>query len=269
MNCMRQWEFLKKSFQMGRLSHGYIFSGNDSVGKKETALNLAQWINCEQRIRMEEPCSVCRICKAIEEQRFPDVTFIEPLASIESTEGKEIKISQIRDLRGHMSLGAWVSSYKTAIIEKADTMNPEAQSAFLKLLEEPKGNSLFLLLTDRAEMLFETIRSRTQEIKFYNFKQEKEVSSQISKNFERLGAASLQERFAFAKKLSESPEQLKITLECWLWHARRLLLEHIKQNSSQVPSLLRVVQTIQDISVVLANTNVNIRGALERIMLEL
>ncbi|MEK7510168.1 MAG: hypothetical protein AAB567_01240 [Patescibacteria group bacterium] len=264
---LHQWEFLRKSAELGRLSHAYIFSGNDREAKRDTAFRLAKFLNCEQQER--KPCDVCKSCKAIEGRRFPDVTFLKPAVDEEASWRKEeIKISQIRELSAYLSLGAWVSPWKIIIMEKAHAMNQEAQSAFLKLLEEPKGNTLFLLLADYSQILLDTIRSRAQEIKFYNFKQFSKASSESQKNFEKLHTLSIQERFVWAKKLSESPEHMQETLEDFLRYARIRLLEKVKENSGDVPKLLRTVRTIQGISFLLGSTNINTRLALERMLLE-
>lgn len=274
---MKQWDFLKKSFELEKLSHAYIFSGNDEAGKREIALKLAKFINCEQRSKSEKPCAVCRTCRAVQERRFSDVTFLQPEGTSDSTEasadkataGKEIKITQIRNLSAYLSLRAWMSSYKIVVIEKADAMNQEAQSAFLKLLEEPKGNTLFLLLAEHASMLFDTIRSRSQEIKFYNFTQALEPSDEIKKNFEKLRSTSLHDRFAYAKKLSDSSENAQETLRGWLQYARMLLLETMGKEPKEISSLVRTLKTIQDTAYLIQNTNVNLRLSLERVMLEL
>lgn len=264
---LHHWEFLRKCAELGRLSHAYIFSGNDREAKRDTAFRLAKFLNCEEQER--KPCDVCTSCKAIQGRRFPDVSFLEPLSAIQApSEKEEIKISQIRELSAYLSLGAWVSRWKIVIMEKAHTMNQEAQSALLSLLEEPKGNTLFLLLADYSQILLDTIRSRAQEIKFYNFKQFSNASSEAQKNFEKLCASSIQEQFAWAKKLSESPEHIQETLEDFLRCARIRLLEKVRESSGDVPKLVRQVRAIQGISFLLGSTNINTRLALERMMLE-
>lgn len=262
----KQWEFLRISAEFERLSHAYIFSGNNDERKQETALRLAQLINCECQNLNERPCGACRACIAVANRRFADVSFVEP----DTANGRrEIKISRIRGLSASLSLGAWVSPYKIAIISQAETMNQEAQSAFLKLLEEPKGNTLFLLLAEHAEMLFDTIRSRAQEIKFYNFRSPRRMLAGVRDDFEKLRGCTLHERFLYAKKLADAPEMMEHTLRAWLWAARELLLQMAKADSADAAKFARAVRTIQDGSFLIASTNVNRRLALERILLEL
>lgn len=266
-----QWKFLKRSAEFGRLAHAYIFSGNDRESKSAVAFRIAQLINCKQKNQLERPCHICAVCRAIERHSFSDVTCIEPDTKAESQSSRgEIKISQIRQLHAFFSLGSWVSPYKIAIIDQAHRMNPEAQSAFLKLLEEPKGNTLFLLLADHAEILFGTIRSRAQEIKFYNFKPSLRTPLQVKKNFESLRSETLSERFAYAKKLSEAPEDdIEETLEALLTAVRIRMLEEIKRNSQEIQHTARAAKAIQEISSVLETTNVNTRLALENLMLQI
>jgi DNA polymerase-3 subunit delta' len=52
------------------------------------------------------------------------------------------------------------------VVEEAELMNPQAQNAMLKTLEEPAGRTLIILLTDQPHALLPTIRSRSQLVRF-------------------------------------------------------------------------------------------------------
>jgi len=265
-----QWEFLKRSAELGKLAHAYIFSGNDTPAKEEMAFSLAKLINCERKDTNGSFCGDCSPCRAVQGKRHPDVSFVQPVVAPEAVALRpELKISQIRSLASYLNLGAWTSPCKIAIIHKAHTMNLQAQSAFLKLLEEPKGSTLFLLLAEYPHMLLDTIRSRAQEIKFYNFAQSLQVPREIKDRFDSLRKATIHEKFTYAKQLSESPDQIETTLEGWLRHARTLLNAQVQKDAEGAAALLRAVQTIQDVLPILQYTNVNARLALERIMLEI
>lgn len=264
---MKQWQFLQKSAELGKLAHAYIFSGNDKEGQEKTALYLILFLNCEQKASNGTPCQKCQSCRNIKARIHGDVTYVNPMSSSDRTERQEIKISQIRNLYSHLHLGAWSSPYKCVVMHEAHEMNTEAQSAFLKLLEEPKGNTLFLLLTSYPAMLLDTIRSRTQEITFYNFSK-KQISKDIEEELQKLQTSTIQERFAYAKNLADSPERISQTLLAWLEHTRYRLIAALK-NSEETEKLIFFIQAIQEIQPMLQNTNANARLALERIMLEL
>jgi len=278
VDYQKQWEFLKKSAELERLSHAYLFSGSERSGKKEVALQLCQLLNCERQLEAR-PCLECRVCLEIQENRHPDLTFIEPNPDSAASEKlrKEIPIGKIRQLAVYFSLAPYAAPFKIAIIDQAHAMNQEAQSAFLKLLEEPKGNALFLLLTQHPRMLLETIRSRAQEIKFFDPKplsvHQTPLCESAAKDLARLQAADFGERFEYAKNLADSPQQAAETLECWLLTLREQLLEESQHgtpyDSFSLSKLKKNLEIIQEISFLTSTTNVNLRLALERIMLEL
>ncbi len=243
---MRQQELLKKLAEQKKLSHAYLFSGNDHAQKEELVLALLEILSVQ----------------------LPDQMQISP--EEEGSEA-EITIAQIRSLTAFFSMSAWNSPCKAAILQGAHCMNWEAQSAFLKLLEEPKGNAVFFLLTEYPDELLSTIRSRVQEFKFYSFAPT-EIAERDIAEFEKLQKADLTTRFAHAKKLADPPaggEQITQTLHEWSMAARQLLHAAVKENPQAIPLLLGAIRAIQETAVLLRTTNVNPRLALEHIMLNL
>ncbi|PIP23493.1 MAG: DNA polymerase III subunit delta' [Candidatus Nealsonbacteria bacterium CG_4_10_14_0_2_um_filter_38_17] len=262
----KQWQFLKKSADLGKLSHAYLFQGQEQLGKRTLALEFVKYLNCEKSEK--RPCQTCRSCQDVQKGQYPDLVIIEP-------QGKEIQIAQIRELSWHLSLKPYSSSLKTVIIDNAHLMNQEAQSCFLKTLEEPKGNSLLVLITDYPEMLFSTILSRVQKIKFSSVSAE-EIKSYLKEkgyllktaeeivhfSFGRPGQAinfavdpqrleSYKEkikellkisnsdfslRFQYAKDLSENSAFVKDTLEIWLRFFRGMLINSISANPTIIKS---------------------------------
>src|SRR3989338_3596579 len=174
MRYETHWEFLKNSALLNKFSHAYILSGNDELGQQRLALHLSQLLNCGAR-KGGEPCQSCASCKCMQKRTHPDVVWI--------SETREIPIGAIRGLRNHFSLSSWQSPFKIAVIEKAHLMNTEAQSALLKLLEEPRRNVILLLLCEYPNLLLDTIRSRAQEMRWYSFP---ETSKDDGKDVEEL-----------------------------------------------------------------------------------
>lgn len=236
---INQESLLRKLAERRKLSHAYVFSGNDEAQKNQLVADLIAYLDVQ----------------------IADQVFLEPAQD-------EITISQIRDLSSILSMTAWSSPYKVALLRSAHTMNREAQSAFLKLLEEPKGDTVFFLLCEYPDMLLDTIRSRAQEFKFYSFAP-REVPHQTVLEFQKLQSADLVARFAYAKRLADTPEQILAALESLLLVARQLLHAAVKENVQTASSLVATIKTIQETSVLLRTTNVNPRLALERIMLNL
>ena len=172
----KQWQFLKRSVEMGNLSHAYLFSGQEKLGKKTLAFEFVKLLNCQNPNLAQKPCQECASCQEIQKslishtEQHPDLIIVEPKEFVSrksSLKKEEIKISQIRELMWKLSLRPFSAPFKTLIIDKAHRMNQEAQSCFLKTLEEPKGNAILILITEYPRMLLSTILSRVQEVKFY------------------------------------------------------------------------------------------------------
>lgn len=163
----KQFSLLKNSFLSNVLPHAFLFSGPEKIGKKRVAIEFAKFINCSQEDYQKRPCGKCRSCQTIEKNQFPDFLIIEPEAvSSRGINRKEIKIIQIRKMKEKLSLKRYSSPVKIVIIDDAHYLNQESQSALLKILEEPKGKVLIILITHLPHLLLPTIRSRVQEIKF-------------------------------------------------------------------------------------------------------
>ena len=287
----KQWQFLRKSLELGKRAHAYLFSGETQLGKKKFALEFAKLINGENF-----------------DFGHPDLILIEPY------EGREIQIIQIRELIQKLSLKPYSAFLKVAMIDQAHLMNSEAQNCFLKTLEEPKGNTILILITEAPETLFPTIRSRCEIIKFYpvkiseieNYLESQGISKEKSKAIARLslgrpglaidfltnpqklenqkkiieelikissGKTSLSLRFQYAKDLVMNPELSEI-LNIWLSYFRTLLLEQflppeVKKPEYSFSKLKNIIKQIQNTIFLISTKNINPRLALEILMLEL
>ncbi len=154
----KQWEFLKKKFESNQLSHAYLFVGPEEIGKRKVAFDFVKMINCEG----DDEKGECRNCKLIESEKHPDVLMVGI-----KEDKSEIEISQIREIQQFLNLKPYYSLFKTIIINEAEKMNQEAQSCFLKTLEEPKGKTIFILISSFPDIILPTILSRCQVLKFF------------------------------------------------------------------------------------------------------
>lgn len=136
-----------------KISNAYIFNGAKGCGKKTAARIFAASINCANFNK--GPCGICNSCKKIRLNANPDIVYIQ-------ADGKSIKIDQIRELISVTSVKPYENPYRVVIIENGDKMNHLAQDAFLKTLEEPEGNNVFIILTENYNSLHRTIISRCQ-----------------------------------------------------------------------------------------------------------
>ena len=141
----------------GAISHAYILEGPAGSGKHTLAREIATALSCEHRDAkgLSLPCNTCLTCRKITAGNSPDVI------TVTREEGKAtMGVDVIRALREDVPLYPNDLDVKIYIIEDAHTMTTQAQNALLLTLEEPPPFVMFLLLTERAELLLETIRSR-------------------------------------------------------------------------------------------------------------
>lgn len=156
---------LQASLSNRRLAHAYLFHGDARIGKRMTAVRLAQVLNCDRPVPTETPdsCGQCRSCLQIAAQTHPDYFVVEPDPEAATP---QIKIEQIRELEQQFVYRPLVGAQKICLIDDADRMTIGAANALLKTLEEPPGHSLFILITSRLHALPITIRSRCQALRF-------------------------------------------------------------------------------------------------------
>ncbi len=193
---------LARSVDSGRISHAQLFTGVAGTGALPLALAYAQYIHCTDR-RGGDSCGVCPSCRQVAALAHPDLHFVFPVNKQGKKSGEAVLSAEFmplwRDLfartGGYFSPQQWFdalnlgktlkgvistkeseeiirklsfksfeSAWKTMIVWLPETMNDEAANRILKILEEPWERTVFLLVSERPDMLLKTILSRTQEV---------------------------------------------------------------------------------------------------------
>ncbi len=174
-------EILKASLRHSAIAGAYLFVGQEGIGKCLAAINFAKALNCIEG--GNDPCERCASCMKITKKQHPDLHFIEP------EDSGAIKIDCIRELKKEMGLRPYEAKKKVFIINDAHELTPEAANALLKVLEEPARDSLIILVTAKPNLLFKTIISRCQVIKFYPLKRQ-ELEEILSREYhlDKMGA---------------------------------------------------------------------------------
>jgi DNA polymerase-3 subunit delta' len=164
-------EALRSAYAADRLPHGLIFAGPVGVGKATTAGVLGGVFLCENP-KGDDACGKCESCRVFAAGNHPDFHVItKELIRYHDKTGKskgiELSINVIRaELIEKASLKSSMGRGKVFLIEQAELMNPAAQNALLKTLEEPAGRTLIILLTDQPDLLLATVRSRSRIVRF-------------------------------------------------------------------------------------------------------
>lgn len=148
----RTTEGIKRQLAAGECSNSWLLLGPSGSGKRSTAMAMAAALNCP--VEPDVGCGDCSTCARIARARHPDVHHVVP-------EGPIIPVDVIREtVIPEAARSPFEGKRKVFIIEEAERMNPFAQNALLKTLEEPQPDTVFLLISDREEELLDTIRSR-------------------------------------------------------------------------------------------------------------
>jgi DNA polymerase-3 subunit delta' len=160
---------LARSVARNTLPPSLIFSGPAGSDMRETAIATAQAINCltptgagDER----DACGTCAACTRIARGMHPDVFVIVP------DEKGRVNIDQIRDVIDRAGYRPFEGRRRVVIIDEADTMLAPAQSALLKVLEEPPPATVFILVTARPDMLLPTVHSRCPRLRFQSAERE-------------------------------------------------------------------------------------------------
>jgi DNA polymerase III subunit delta' len=254
----KQWDFLKNKFESGQLSHAYLFAGAEGLGKKDFAKEFAGFMGC----------------------KFPDLMVVGP------EEGKEISIAKIREVQNFLAYKSYNGGFKIVIVDDAHLMNQEAQSCFLKTLEEPKGRTLMILVASKPDMLLPTIFSRCQTIKFLGkpvLSTEKvSKENKVLKDLLKAVSGELSEKFKYAKSLDFEEQNLTGILSPFEKYLRYLMLKKtgVQEKSSflemssvlenyPVSKIKQIIKMNAEILNKMLFTNANPRLALEILLMEI
>ena len=147
----------------GRIAHASLICAPAAEPALKKAGELAAAAVCSGEGK--KPCGVCRDCRKVRAGIHPDVITLSRLTDDKGRQKQNITVDQIRALSADAVVLPNEAARKVYIIEEAETMNPAAQNAALKLLEEPPANVVFLLCTTKPMQLLETVRSRCALVK--------------------------------------------------------------------------------------------------------
>ncbi len=171
---------LQRMVARERVPGALLFLGPHHVGKRTSALALAQALNCERPLvnaasagppeasaaggssggaAGPDACGACPSCRMIAAGSHPDVEVVAP-------EGQFIKIDQIRAVGDRLGLNPLQARRRFIVLAQAERLNVQAANAFLKTLEEPPADTTLALCAAETALLPETIVSRCLPVRF-------------------------------------------------------------------------------------------------------
>lgn len=158
-------QYISNAVKAGKVSHAYILNGEKGSGKKLLASLFSMSLQCRDREEDGDACGRCQSCKQAVNNNQPDII------NVTHEKPNTISIDDIREqVNQDITIKPYSSRYKIYIIADADMMTVQAQNAILKTVEEPPEYAVIMLLTENAETLLPTIRSRCVMLKLRNIK---------------------------------------------------------------------------------------------------
>jgi DNA polymerase-3 subunit gamma/tau len=167
---------LRNAVEQGKVHHAYLFVGSRGTGKTSMAKILARSLNCERGGPTVNPCGECESCLTIAAGSSIDV--------IEMDAASNRSVDDVRDLRERVAYAPTGGRWKVYILDEAHMLTKEAWNAFLKTLEEPPPNTVFVLATTESHKVMATIADRCQRFDF-----QRPSLEQISEVLQRVSAA--------------------------------------------------------------------------------
>jgi len=166
---------LKRMLVSDRLPGAMLFAGEEGIGKRLFALEVARALNCRSP-KDHEACGVCSSCTRIVKLNYPQrddadewmqiIWTNHPDVGLVVAPRRVLRVEQMRQIEKEANFRPFEGKARVFLIDEADKLNDASANALLKVLEEPPKTSYLILITARPAMLLPTILSRCQMIRF-------------------------------------------------------------------------------------------------------
>ncbi|OGH68932.1 MAG: hypothetical protein A2754_01360 [Candidatus Magasanikbacteria bacterium RIFCSPHIGHO2_01_FULL_47_8] len=248
MHNQNKISFLSSLVSSGNMPHAMLFSGTDRKAKMGISLGFAKFMLGGTEMHegdfeefFETGCE-CGVCMSVDKGIHPDLTVLPDYP---------VSIGSVRDLKKKFAMSPFASYMKVCVVEFAETLRKESANAFLKLLEEPKGNALLILIAPSRSSILPTIFSRVSEIRFFSSINMSDLIPEdelerCNQEIEVLERGEIQEKFAVARRYDlKNKNELASLLDVWLM---RLRDKFYKDDSANAAALAKRIFKIKSIT---------------------
>jgi DNA polymerase-3 subunit delta' len=168
-------KLLRGMLEARRTPGAMLFTGEEGIGKRLFALEIARALNCRAP-QGAEACGRCPSCVRISRFNYPQsqesddwkgiIWTDHPDVGMVTAPKRVLLVEQMRAIEREANFRPYEGKARVFLIDDAEKLNDSSANALLKVLEEPPDTSHIVLLTARPAMLLATIRSRCQMIRF-------------------------------------------------------------------------------------------------------
>ena len=200
---------LKKDLNAKNIAHAYLLYGSEATVFQD-ALDFGMALNCLSPDEEGMACGRCRPCVLSREGCFPDCVVTEPTKTF-------YEVDLFRKWLKNTYLTAQEGNYRVFIVKEADRLGEPAANTFLKTLEEPAANSVFLLLAENPDKILPTVESRCRVLRYCGKKELHGNLEEIWQTILDLPRQSAEELYALSEKAAKDKEGLKAFFEGAQW----------------------------------------------------
>lgn len=215
---------LKHDLSTGNISHAYLLYGpGETVFRDALAFGMA--LNCFAPDEEGFACGHCRPCVLSKEGCFPDCVITAPTKNL-------YEVELFRKWLKNTYLTAQEGNYRVFIVKEADRLGEPSANTFLKTLEEPSADSVFLLLAENPDKILPTVESRCRILRYHEVSEISIDVEEVRRILLSLPQLSAEEVFALSEKNAKNREELKAFFE----GAQKLFKENYEAAKGGVPA---------------------------------
>ncbi|MCM8825821.1 MAG: hypothetical protein NC937_06790 [Candidatus Omnitrophica bacterium] len=220
MNTRQLSDFLKKAIKKNRLGHAIIIHGGSYQTRKNAAIDAARMLECKSS---PEICNECYPCRTIPDGNFPDVHFVQP-------EKRNLSIDEVRSIKERMYIKPYAARHRIFIIE-TDWMQQPAANSLLKIMEEPPGYGIMIILVPNNKNFLPTIVSRALNLRLnpeLKIPENDDAYRQAIELIKKVNKKNWRDFFDAAGKIarSASREEVENIFNAIVMISRQSLLKH-------------------------------------------